>query len=69
MTEEQKKAARPRGTDGAKVMSVIVTEALEGRGTEEDPCRIQVRYWSLTGELLATAESGVNSGEALPSPH
>lgn len=66
MTEEQRKTVRPRGTDGAKVMSVIVTEALEGIGTEEDPCRIQRRYWSLTGELLATAESGVSPCEKTP---
>lgn len=51
---EQKEAARPRGTDSAKVIQVIVTEALEGRGTEADPCRVQRRYWSLDGELLAT---------------
>lgn len=46
--------ARPRGTDGAKVMLVIVTESLEGTGSPADPCRIQKRYWSLDGELLAT---------------
>lgn len=45
--------ARPRGTDSAKVIQVIVTEALEGIGTDDDPCRIQRRYWSLDGELLA----------------
>lgn len=50
---EQKNTARPRGTDSAKVIQVIVTEALEGRGTEDDPCFIQRRYWSLDGELLA----------------
>lgn len=48
--------ARPRGTDSAKVIQVIVTEALDGRGTEEDPCKIQKRYWSLDGELLATSD-------------
>ena len=51
---EQKETARPRGTDSAKVIQVIVTEALEGQGTEADPCRVQRRYWSLDGELLAT---------------
>ena len=50
---EGNKTARPRGTDSAKVIQVIVTKSLEGRGTEEDPCRIQTRYWSLEGELLA----------------
>jgi len=50
---DEKKTARPRGTDSAKVIQVIVTEALEGNGTKEDPCRIQKRYWNLDGELLA----------------
>ncbi len=54
MTKEQKEVARPRGTDSAKLMTVIVTEALEGGGTEKDPCRVQRRYWSLDGKLLAT---------------
>lgn len=49
------KAIRPRGTDSAKVIQVIVTESLVGRGTEEDPCYIQKRYWSLDGILLATS--------------
>lgn len=51
---EETKTARPRGTDSAKVIQVIVTEALEGVGSENDPCKIQKRYWSLDGELLAT---------------
>lgn len=46
-------AVRPRGTDSAKVIQVIVTEALEGAGTEDDPCRMQRRYWDFNGELLA----------------
>lgn len=57
----QKEAVRPRGTDSARVIKVIVTEALEGGGTESDPCRVQRRYWSLEGKLLATGDSGVNS--------
>lgn len=52
---EDKKTARPRGTDSAKVISVIVTEAVEGYGTERDPCRVQRKYWSLSGELLAVS--------------
>lgn len=51
---DETKTARPRGTDSAKVIQVIVTEALEGVGSESDPCKIQKRYWSLDGELLAT---------------
>lgn len=48
-----KKTVRPRGTDSAKIIQVIVTEAVEGYGTESDPCRIQRKYWSLDGKLLA----------------
>lgn len=50
---EEKSTARPRGTDSAKVIRVIVTEALEGYGTDDDPCFMQKRYWGLDGELLA----------------
>lgn len=50
----KRETARPGGTDSAKVIQVIVTEALEGAGTEDDPCRVQRRYWSLDGELLAS---------------
>lgn len=55
MINPQKETARPRGTDSAKVIQVIVTESLVGRGTDEDPCYIQKRYWSLDGILLATS--------------
>lgn len=30
----------PRGTDSARVVSVIETRALRGTGTEKDKCRI-----------------------------
>lgn len=45
--------ARPRGTDGAKVIQVIETRALKGKGTRDDPCYISFQYWSLDGEFLA----------------
>ena len=51
--ETNKTPARPRGTDSAKVVAVIVTEALRGLGTEEDPVRIVKQYWNFEGELLA----------------
>jgi len=51
--QTEKNAVRPRGTDSAKVIEVIVTEALEGRGTMDDPCYIKTQYWSLDGKLLA----------------
>ena len=61
--KHEKETARPRGTDSAKLMMVIVTEALECRGTDDDPCRMQRRYWSLDGELLATADLGAKEDE------
>ena len=52
--ENEKETARPRGTDSAKAILVIVTEGLEGRGTVDDPSRTQTKYWSLDGKLLAS---------------
>lgn len=56
MMDDKKNTARPRGTDSAEVISVIVTEALVGSGTDKDPCRIQRQFWSLDGTLLAVNE-------------
>lgn len=49
----ERKNVSPRGTDGARVISVIRTKALRGSGTEDDPCRTVFQYWSLEGSLLA----------------
>lgn len=46
-------AARQRGTDSARVISVIETKALRGEGTEENPNRIVTQYWDFAGNLLA----------------
>ena len=51
MKVEKNSAVRPRGTDSAKLMVVIVTESLKGCGTE-----VVKQYWSIDGELLATGE-------------
>lgn len=45
--------ARPRGTDSAQVIRVIVTKSLRGEGTQEDLCRIVTQYWDFEGNLLA----------------
>ena len=50
---EQRNTARPRGTDGARVIQVIETKALEGLGTKDDPCIIKRQYWDFSGKLLA----------------
>lgn len=44
---------RPRGTDKAKVMKVIRTESIIGRGIPEDPVRLIYQYWDFKGNLLA----------------
>lgn len=53
MFEKEKDTVRPRGTDSAKVIQVIVTESIKGYGIEEDPLRVVKQYWSFGGELLA----------------
>lgn len=53
--------ARPRGTDGAQIVLNIRTEALCGSGTEEDPVRKIVQYWTLDGTLIATLDPYLRS--------
>lgn len=46
--------ARPRGTDGARVIQVIETMSLRGTGEDEnDMCREVRQYWDFDGNLLA----------------
>ncbi len=49
--------ARPRGTDNAKVIKVIQTKSLIGRGTKEDPARCIYQYWDFKGNLLASHDT------------
>lgn len=42
-----------RGTDSARVIQVIKTEALRGKGTQEDLSRVVTQYWDFNGNLLA----------------
>ena len=44
---------RPRGTDKAKVIKVIRTESIIGRGIPEDPVRYIYQYWDFKGNMLA----------------
>ena len=53
MMWEVSKVKGPRGTDSARVVSVIETRALRGTGTEKDKCRIVIQYWDFEGNLLA----------------
>lgn len=54
--------ARPRGTDHARVVTVIETKSLRGSGTEKDPCRIVTQYWDFQGNLLAERDSEMKKG-------
>lgn len=58
------KTIRARGTDKAKVIKVIVTESMIGRGIPEDPVRVIYQYWDFKGNLLAshnTLEEAINN--------
>lgn len=46
-------SVRPRGTDMARVIQVIETRSLKGKGTENDKCREVMQYWNFDGKLLA----------------
>ena len=54
---------RPRGTDSARVVSVIETKALRGTGTQEDMCREVIQYWDFEGNLLAERDSAQKKTE------
>ena len=43
----------PRGVDSARVIQVIQTKSAIGRGTQEQPSRIVIEYWTLDGKKLA----------------
>jgi hypothetical protein len=45
--------ARPNGTKSAKVIPVIETVSLRGKGSDEDKCREVKQYWNFKGDLLA----------------
>lgn len=49
-------SVRPRGTDNARVIQVIETNSLRGKGTEEDPCRNVRQYWDFEGNMLAESD-------------
>lgn len=48
---------RPRGTDNAKVIKVIQTKSLIGRGIQKDPARYIYQYWDFKGNLLASYDT------------
>lgn len=44
--------------NSAKIIEVIQTITLEGKGTLEDPCREVTRYWTKEGKLLSVLYDG-----------
>ena len=42
-----------RNIKGLKVLPVVQIAVKQGKGTPANPYRIDMEYWSLTGELLA----------------
>lgn len=57
---EKRESVRPRGTDSAKIIQVIETHSLVGRGTESDPCRELIQYWDFDGKLLCNHDSFID---------
>lgn len=51
--EDKKSATYPRGTDSARVIKVIETQAARGSGVPGDLSRIVTQYWDFKGNLLA----------------
>ena len=48
---------KPKGTDSAKIIKVIVTESAIGDGTEENPVRTIYQYWDFKGNLIAKRDT------------
>ena len=54
--QELQRRVRPRETDSAKVIQVIETKSVRGKGTEEDVVREVVQYWDFDGNMLAESD-------------
>jgi hypothetical protein len=51
----------------AKLMQVIVVERCKGAGTEADPSRLVIEYWSTDGKLLASHDPVADGRARRPS--
>lgn len=53
-----------KGTVAAKIIEVIRTVSVVGKGTDDDPVREVAQYWTVDGRLIAEepAVRGVTSG-------
>lgn len=47
----------PRGTDMAKLVTLIETKAVRGQGTPDDPSRYVFQYWDFEGNMVAESDS------------
>lgn len=45
-----------RRIDGVKIAQVIVTKVLKGSGKDDDPVRVFVQFWSMSGQFIAEVE-------------
>lgn len=59
-------ALNGKPVNAACIKQVIEVQAVRGEGTNDDPCRVILQYWSLDGELLA--ENDVLMTGAVPEP-
>ena len=53
----ERKTARPRGTDSARLVTLIETRGIQGYGTEDDPVRVKTQFWDFEGNLVAEIDS------------
>lgn len=47
--------------ESAKIVQMIKTMSTRGNGTENDPYREVVQYWTLDGVLIAEEDNAVKS--------
>ena len=53
---EQKNISRLKGTYSTKVIRVIETKSICGKGTTDNPIHMLVQYWDFDGNLLAVRD-------------
>ncbi len=57
-------ARRCRATDSARVIQVIVTETIVGKGDHTDPVRVVKEYWDFDGNRLAVNDAWEDASAA-----
>lgn len=64
----QPPALNGKPVSAVRIRQVIEVQAVRGKGTNADPCRVILQYWSLDGELLAENDV-LMTGEDPEPPH